>query len=289
MPSVELSAGTIEYADTGGTGPVLVFVHGLLMNGSGWRHVVERLAPRYRCVVPDLPLGAHRLPMKPDADLSLRGLALLVGEFLDRLDLTDVTLIQNDWGGAQVLLAEGPSERIGRLVLTACEAFDNYPPAPARPIAWLARVPGTLALLTKLLRWRPVQRAPRLWGWMSKRPVPADIADGWFRPAATDARIRRDLAKYVTSIPDRATLLDWAARAGRFPRPVLIVWAREDRMFPRDHGQRLAELFPDARLVEIADSYTLLAEDQPGELTEQLERFLTETGSSASEAADRRR
>jgi pimeloyl-ACP methyl ester carboxylesterase len=139
-------------------------------------------------------------------------------------------------------------------------------------------VPGILALLATLLRWRPVQRAPRSWGWMSKRPVPADIADGWFRPAATDARIRRDLAAYVTSFPDRSTLLDWAARAGRFPRPVLIVWASEDRIYPREHGHRLARLFPDARLVEIADSYTLLAEDQPAALTEQIERFLTETG-----------
>lgn len=277
MPVVALSAGSIGYTDTGTKGPVLVFIHGVMMNGSVWRHVVEGLSAQYRCIVPDLPLGGHRIPMNPDADLSLRGIALLLGEFLDRLDLSDVTLIQNDWGGAQVLLAEGPTQRIGRLVLSACEAFDNYPPPPARIITRLARVPGVLAVMANLLRLYPVQRAPRTWGWMSKRPVPRSITAGWFHPAATDRRIRRDLAKYATSVPDRATLLDWAQRGGQFPRPVLIVWATEDRMYPRDHGRRLAALFPDAALVEIDDSYTLLMEDQPAQLTETISRFLHDT------------
>lgn len=280
MPTVELSAGPIAYADTGGDGPPLVFVHGVMMNGTGWRLVVDRLAEGYRCIVPDWPLGGHNLPMRPGADLSLRGIALLVGEFLERLDLTGVTLVQNDWGGVQVLLAEGPPEqtgRIGRVVLTACEAFDRYPPPQARPMKVLARIPGAIGLLARLLRWRPVQRAPMTWGAMSKRPVPAEVADGWFRPAATDPRIARDLAAYATSLPDRATLLDWAERAGTFAGPVLVVWATEDRMYPRAYGRRLAEQFPQGRLVEIDDSYTLITEDQPDRLTEAIETFLTAT------------
>ncbi len=73
-----LSAGTIRYQDTGGDGPVLVFLHGLLMDGSLWRHVVAGLSPQYRCVLPTLPLGGHHRPMLPDADLSLAGMARLV-------------------------------------------------------------------------------------------------------------------------------------------------------------------------------------------------------------------
>ncbi len=100
MNQVEVSAGTIEYEDTGGDGPVLVFIHGLLMDGTGWRHVVGELRGRYRCILPTWPLGSHRKPMHPDADLTLIGMGRLIGgEFLDALDLREVTLVQNDWGG----------------------------------------------------------------------------------------------------------------------------------------------------------------------------------------------
>ena len=114
--SVELGAGTIEYIDTGGDGPVLVFLHGLLMDASLWDGVIADLAPRYRCIAPTLPLGAHNQPMGPDADLSLPGIARLVGELLDRLDLDKVTVVGNDTGGAlvQLLMYEGCSRRGSR-------------------------------------------------------------------------------------------------------------------------------------------------------------------------------
>jgi pimeloyl-ACP methyl ester carboxylesterase len=111
MPCVDLSAGSIEYHDTGGAGPTIVFVHGLLMNGAQWRHVVADLRRDHRCVLPTLPMGAHRLPMRGDADLSLRGLAAMLAEFMARLDLRDVTLCFNDWCGAQVMIADGRVER----------------------------------------------------------------------------------------------------------------------------------------------------------------------------------
>jgi pimeloyl-ACP methyl ester carboxylesterase len=83
MPEVALKAGTIEYDDVG-AGPVVVLAHGLAMDGAQWRHVVAGLRPDHRCLLPTLPLGAHRRPMRPDADLSLRGLGSLLAEFLDR-------------------------------------------------------------------------------------------------------------------------------------------------------------------------------------------------------------
>ncbi|MCL2533269.1 MAG: alpha/beta hydrolase [Nocardiaceae bacterium] len=277
MSEVQLSAGRIEYEDTGGAGPVLVFIHGLLMDGTVWRHVVDGLRNEYRCILPTWPLGAHRTPMNPDADLSLIGLAKLVEEFLCALDLRDVTLVQNDWGGAQVLIGVGDHERVTRLVLTSCEAFDNYPPLPARTIVAAARIPGGLRTVMALLNTPVGRRGPAMWGWMSKRPVPKQIIDAWFHPATVNRSIRRDLAKYVVSVPPRAQLLDIAARSAEFTHPVLIVWATEDRMMPLEHGRRLAELFPDARIVEIEDSYTLLPEDQPEQLTAAITDFLRTT------------
>jgi pimeloyl-ACP methyl ester carboxylesterase len=60
--------------------------------------------------------------------MSLPGIARLVTEFVDRLDLQDVTLVGNDTGGAlvQLLICDGAA-RAGRVVLASCEAFDNFP------------------------------------------------------------------------------------------------------------------------------------------------------------------
>ncbi|UJW31607.1 alpha/beta hydrolase [Saccharothrix sp. AJ9571] len=283
MPTIELSAGPLAYVDTGGTGPVLLFTHGFPMNDSQWRKVLP-LLPGYRCVLPTLPLGAHRVPMKPDADLSQRGQALLLAELLERLDLTDVTLIMNDWGGPQFLVSEGKADRVGRLVLVACEAFDNFPPKAVRPLVALARVPGGTWLMTKLFATKLFRHSPRAYGGLSKHGIPDDVLDDWFAPATRNREIRRDLAKFGTSAPPRKVQLEWTARLREFDRPALVVWATEDRLMPADHGRRLAELLPHATLVEISDSSTLIPEDQPEALAEALTTFLAEHGVLRQEA-----
>src|SRR5258708_15272116 len=99
MPAIELPAGTIEYEDTGGGGPTIVLIHGLLMDGSLWRDVISDLRSDHRCIAPTLPLGAHRKPMRADADLTMRGQTRLLGDLLAGLDLADVVLVASDWGG----------------------------------------------------------------------------------------------------------------------------------------------------------------------------------------------
>jgi pimeloyl-ACP methyl ester carboxylesterase len=278
MQEIELSGGTIEYEDTGGDGPVLVFLHGVAMDGSLRRNVVAELRSDHRCVVPTIPLGAHRRPMRPDADLSILAMVRLVAEFLEKLDLRRVTLVGNDWGGAQLLVSEGLDERVGRLVLASCEAFENYPPGiPGRALAQAARIPGGLYLAFQSLRLRSLRRLPTTWGWMSKNPVPDQVMDEWFRPLQTQREVRRDLRKYATSIPPKKVLLEWAERLRSFDRPALVMWAEEDRVMPREHGRRLAELFPRGQLVEIPDSYTLIPEDQPGELARAIRGFVRDT------------
>src|SRR5215207_8160938 len=128
MTEVELSAGSILYEDTGGEGPVVVLCHGLLMTASLWDAVVAELGPGFRCVRPTLPLGAHRRPMRAEADLSLRGQVRLLAEFLERLGGGGVTRFFNGWGGPQLGAVEGGEGGGGRLVLASCETFDNYPP-----------------------------------------------------------------------------------------------------------------------------------------------------------------
>src|SRR4051812_14318032 len=273
VPEIELTAGTIEYEDTGGDGPVVVLLHGLAMDGSLWRHVVADLRADHRCVVPTLPFGAHRRPMNADADLSLRGQARLVTEFVERLGLHEVTLAQSDLGYAQLIAADG-HDWLARLVLVSCEAFDNLPPGlPGKGLGLAARVPGGLNALVQPMRIRALRRLPMALGWMTKRPIPDEVVDHWLRPLLTHREIRRDVLRYIRAAT--ADELDAASRAlTAFDRPALVVWAAEDRVMPREHGRRLAELLPQGRLVEIADSYTLIPEDQPAELAHAVRAFV---------------
>jgi pimeloyl-ACP methyl ester carboxylesterase len=280
MPEIKLAAGTIEYQDTGGNGPTIVFTHGLIMDGSLWRHVVADLRRDYRCVLPTLPLGAHRLPMRADADLSMRGLVEILGEFIEAVDLHEITLVMSDWGGPQLLVGGECDERIARLVVCSCEAFDNVPPkGPARLLPYLARIPGGLDGALLPFRFDRLRRLPMTYGLLSKRPVPREVMDRWFAPIRDRREIRRDLRKYVRSAPQgRRDLLAATDALARFDRPALVAWAGDDRMMPAEHGRRLAELLPQGRLVEIADSYTLISEDQPAALTVQIREFLSQTG-----------
>lgn len=278
MPEVELSAGTIEYEDTGGSGPAIVFVHGLVMDGSLWRHVVADLRRDYRCVLPTLPLGAHRAPMHADADLSMRGMAEILGELIEALDLRELTLAMSDWGGPQLLVGGARDERIARLVVCSCEAFDNVPPkGAARLLPYLARIPGGLDAALLPFRFDRLRRLPMTYGPLSKRPVPREVMDRWFDPIREQRGVRRDLRKYVLSAAQgRCDLLAAASALAAFDRPALIAWASEDRLMPLEHGRRLAELLPQGRLVEIADSYTLIPEDQPATLAAHMRELLAD-------------
>jgi pimeloyl-ACP methyl ester carboxylesterase len=274
---IELSAGPIEYDDTGGDGPVLVLLPGLFMDSSLWAHVVADLTPGHRCVTPTLPLGAHRRPMRADADLSPHGQARLVAELLERLELEDVTLVGNDTGGAIVQLVaanDALSRRVGRIVLVSCEAFDNVPPGlTGKTVVMTGKLPPALfGLFFQQMRLKPLRRMPIAFGWLTRRGD--DAVARWIRPALTDRAIRRDAVRVLRELgTHRRMLVDLDDRLAAFDRPALVVWASEDRVMPPEHGRRLAGLLPQGRLVEIDDSYTLIPLDRADRLAEVIGRF----------------
>ncbi|MFH8342428.1 alpha/beta fold hydrolase [Streptomyces sp. AM6-12] len=273
MPEIELSAGTIDYVDTGGEGPVLVLVHGLGFDESVWTGVIRALRPDFRVVVPVLPLGSHRRPMRPDADLSAHGVARLLAEFMDRLDLREVTLVQNDAGTAQLLVGTR-DERVARLVLTSCEALDNYPPGvQGRLLSTACKIPGGLFLLLQSFRFPFLARMPLALGGMAKLPLPKELIARWYKPLLTNAQIRRDFAKFLRST--RADCyLEAAGNLPSFTRPALVAWGAEDRMMPPATGRRLARLLPDSRYVEIPGARTLVQLDNPAALVDEIRRFV---------------
>lgn len=270
---IDLSAGKIEYTDTGSGRPI-VFVHGLMASGVLWSQVVPRLEQDFRCIVPDLPLGGHRIPMKPDADLSPRAVARLIAELIEKLDLDGVTIVANDTGGAisQLLVTEHP-QRIARLVLTPSDAFEDFFPPAFRPLQWVSKVPGGLTAALQPIRIKAIRQSPLGFGWLSKRGIADELMMEVLKPFLTNKAIRRDTAKFVSRVSNKDTLAA-AERLRDFDRPVLLAWAPEDKYFKVKLAERLMERLSQGRLELIEDSWTFMPFDQPERLSELVREFI---------------
>lgn len=274
MPEIEVTAGPIEYGDSGGEGRPIIFIGGLPHDEALWDEVIAELAPQFRCLTPVLPLGAQRKPLRPDADLSLPGLGRIVTEFLERLDLRDAVVCFNDWGGAQTMVSHGGADRVGAFVLVSCETDNNYPPGVAGRIAALSGfMPGGFGVMRFALSSPFLRRLPFTYGRMSKRGVPDELMHRWLQPLKR-AEIRRDTRRYVRDVRHgRREIQAATQKLANFERPVLVVWDEEGTMMPNSEGRRLAEAFPNSNYVELPDCYTLIPLDQPVALAEEISKF----------------
>ena len=267
MPEVILPAGTLDYRVVGPADsdrPPVVFVHGFLVDSTLWDGVAERLAALGICsYLVDWPLGSHHAPMDSAAELSPAGVARMIDETLETLGLDDVTLVGSDTGGAicQLLVAASP-QRIGRVVLTNCDAFENFPPKFFVPLFVGAKHPWLTALLLGPMRLRAVRHSPIAFGLLLRRPRNAELTRRWVAPAMTDRRIRRDIARFARGL-DRNALVDAAPRLADFTGPVRIVWGTADRCFTVATARRLVAAFPDAELIEVPDVSTFVSVDAP--------------------------
>jgi pimeloyl-ACP methyl ester carboxylesterase len=234
---------------------------------------VPKLAADARCIAPDFPLGSHT-PAMPEADLTLPGQAQIVVDLLDALDLPSAVIVGTGYGGdiAQMVAAEHP-RRVTALVLIATNAFDSDP-WPTKLLAWLGRPPGAAAVLARAVRIRQLMRTPITYGWATKYPISDDIMAAYTDPVRTDPAVRRDLLRFLRGLSPKY-LADASPRLASFTKPALVVWPTEDRVFPAEGARRLVDTMPRAELVEVGDSYSWVAEDQPDELVIALAGFLT--------------
>nr|WP_281254407.1 alpha/beta hydrolase [Mycobacterium rhizamassiliense] len=243
-------------------------MHGLFVDSRVWDQLVALLTPWARCVAPDLPLGAHRVAMDGDADLSPTGLARMIAELIQRLQLREVALVGNDTGGAlcQILCANHP-ELVDRLVLTNCDAFERFPPTAFRPVYRVGpRIPGSMVAVDRVLRSRVLRRAALAAVPVTMRPLPDDLLASWFAPLG-DRGVRADLRSVLQGISPEYTLAA-AERLKTFDRPALIAWGTRDRFFPVGDAERLARALPRARLEMIDNARTFVQIDQPQRLAD---------------------
>jgi pimeloyl-ACP methyl ester carboxylesterase len=270
---IELPAGRIRYREAGAGKPV-VFVHGYLVDGRLWDGVVDRLSDRCRCIAPDWPIGAQQIAMKPDADLTPYGIAATIDNFLEALDLEDVTIVGNDSGGAmsQVLVTRHP-QRIGRLVLTNCDTHENFPPGIFKTMPPIAKLPGGMALLAAPFRIPALARAA--FKPFTRGKIPDELVASWMRPGLNDPAVKHDVKKVTVGMNKRYTL-EAAEKLKSADLPVLLTWAPGDKLFPISYAQRLASETPNARIVEIPDANTFVPLDQPQRLADEIATFVEE-------------
>jgi pimeloyl-ACP methyl ester carboxylesterase len=260
-----------------GQGPAIVFFAGALANGDLWRDVVLGLEDRYRCITVDLPLGAHPWPLSPGADRSAPSLARLLLDCLELLDVEDATVVVNDTAGGLLLLALASChpalERVGSLVLTNCDNYDQFPPDALKKGAALAATLPRLfrALLRLQLRSSTGQR--RIVSGVAATGLDRERAESFFGPGQRDRRVVDDLVAALAGMRSQL-LLDAAEAIPRFERPVLLIWGDSCDFFPMRDAQRLASEFPSATLVPVPGAKTWVPIDNPVALAEAITEYV---------------
>jgi len=265
MPQVRLEQATIEYRVLGpddSPHPPVLFVHGILVDHRLWMKVAEELARNgFRCILPDLPLGSHTIPVDESAALTPVTVAEMVHELITELGLQDVTLVGNDTGGGLCqLLVDAHPDSVGRLVLTNCDAFEKFPPFPFNVVFAAMRGPRSIKALAGPMRIPALRNSPLGYGLLLARDD--ELTASWIEPAFSDPRIARNLATLLRAV-GAMDLTDVATRLPRFAKPVTIVWGMADRCFTPALGRRLAALFPNATMVEVPGARTFVALDDP--------------------------
>jgi pimeloyl-ACP methyl ester carboxylesterase len=282
MPTIDLPHGTVHYRVTdpeNATTPPVVFVHGFLVNATLWTKTADALATAgIRSYAPDWPLGSHTIALGAHADQSPRGIARQIIAFIETLELDDVTLVGNDTGGAicQFLL-DTDASRIGRVVLTNCDAFTNFPPAPFGQLFKAFRSPTMIRALMAPMRATAVRHSPAGYGLLVNQPLDAEQTRAWAEPCLSDPAIRQDVAHFAQKI-DPQDLGAASNRLGSFAGPALLVWGATDRFFKIDFAHRLRDTFTDARLVEIENGRTFIPHDEPARLADEIAAFQGHTG-----------
>lgn len=270
MPHVEVPAGRIHYEEAGPRdGRPLVFVHGVFVSASLWGPLVEPLAARgLRCIRPTWPMGAHTEATKPGTDLSPSGMARIVADVLEALDLRDVVLVGNDSGGAisQVVAAEHP-DRLGALVLTNCDTLEHFPPRVFKPLPRLVRIPGAMRALLQPYKVGAFRRSPLGFGLLSHKGFD-EVAATWISRLYSDRGVFEDCRRFLSGMSSAATLR--AAQTLRtFGKPIVLVWGSDDVIFPPAHARRFADVVGSGvRLELVPGARTFPMFDQPDRIAE---------------------
>jgi pimeloyl-ACP methyl ester carboxylesterase len=271
MPSVDTASGRIHYREQG-TGPVALFVHGVLLNGYVWRHQLAHLSDLRRCIAVDL-LAHGDTEIAPDQDVSVTANATMLREFLDALDVDQVDLVGNDSGGgiAQIFAGVHP-RRVRTLTLTDCDAHDNWPPEAFQPFLTMAAAGGLDGTLRAMLADKAVYRSPQALGPAYERPecVTDATIETYLGPLIRTEQRTRDFQRFLAAF-DNAHTRAVGDRLKNLHVPTLIVWGTDDIYFDVKWSRWLAETIPGVRRrVELPGARIFFPEERWREFNAEL-------------------
>jgi pimeloyl-ACP methyl ester carboxylesterase len=261
---------------TAGAGPAVMFTHGLLVDSRIWDYVAGPIADQgFTVVLPDLPLGAHTVAVTDRAKLTTSSVADALFDVAGQLGIERFAVLGFDTGGAvaQVAAASRP-DRIDRLALMSCDAFEHFPPAMIRPFQWAARWAPAMTLVLRSLGNPRLQHRPLPLGLVARRKIDPALIRAWAAPSLSDPGIRADCMAFIRQMTPADTLAA-AGKLRSFHGPAMVMWSRHDQVFPRRDATRLAQLLPRCELRWIEDSYTFASLDNPARTTALVLEFLT--------------
>lgn len=281
---MKVPGGVLNYAEAG-TGTPVVFLQGIWVSSGLWDDVINCLDGRARIFQVEWPLGGHSESFEKHADLSPHGVAALVLEFIERLDLRNVVLCTNDTGGAiaqLVVTADHPVvDRIAGLLLSNVDSYEHFPPPPMYFIRRLCRfVPPLANFVIKRVAGGPAGNQ-RYFSATCSKPVPQERQEELFANFNARYRSRADFVRFYAAVDSETTTVAAARRFADFKHPVTVVWGLDDMGFPVSHGERLVGDFPNASLVPVEGAHTFVPLDAPETLTEALVGLIEQAGLTA--------
>src|SRR6201984_598941 len=263
--SIETPSGRISYAEAG-SGPVALFVHGVLMNKHLWRHQLSSLSDIRRCIAIDL-LAHGDTEIDPYQDVSVTANALMIVEVLDALQIDQVDIVGNDSGGgiAQIFAALNP-DRVRTLTLTNCDTHDNWPPEAFKPFMDMVKGGGLRDTLNAMLADKTIFRSSGALGPAYERPetVTDEDIETYLRPLVRSEQRTRDLQRFVVAFDNKHTRVI-EPQLRKLQAPTLIVWGTNDVYFPVKWAHWLAETIPGAKPpVELQGDRIFFPEERAG-------------------------
>jgi pimeloyl-ACP methyl ester carboxylesterase len=260
---VKTPSGPISYVEAG-SGPVALFVHGVLLNKHLWRHQMAGLSNIRRCISIDL-LAHGDTEIALDQDVSVTANAKMLREALDALQIDQVDVVGNDSGGgiAQIFAALNP-ERVRSLTLTNCDTHDNWPPEAFKPFVEMVAAGGLSKTLNAMLSDKSIYRSPGALGPAYEHPETATDEDIeiYLRPHLRSEQRTKDLERFVLAFDHKHTLAI-EPQLRKLQAPTLIVWGTDDVYFPVKWAHWLAEAIPGAKPpVELAGARIFFPEER---------------------------
>jgi len=273
---IETPSGTIGYVEQG-SGPVALFVHGVLLNGYLWRHQLAQLGDVKRCIAVDL-LAHGNTEASATQDVSVTANAHMLAQYLDAMEIDKVDLVGNDSGGGicQIFAALYP-KRLRSLALTNCDTHDNWPPEAFKPFVAMVAAGGLAETLNSMLADKSVYRSALAPAYERAEDVTDETIETYLRPLVRSKQHTRNLERFVNAFDCRHTV-QIENQLRRVQAPTLIAWGTDDIYFDLKWSRWLADAIPGTRKrVEFASARIFFPEERPQDFNTELRAHWAES------------